>query len=108
MASVVCGNLKGLCYGWLVHFVYKANYASLFPRNLRNNLGMTKHSFQANQFPLPVIIKNGSHDKNELLKAVRLTSYQKPQLQSVSNLFKFLRPCFLLYLLCFMYLFVMF
>ena len=78
MSSVVCGNLKGLCYGWLVRFVCKANYASLFPRNLRNNLGMTKTQLPGKQIRLPVIIKNGSHDKNELLKAVRLNSYQKP------------------------------
>ena len=49
-----------------------------------------------------------TNNKNEIWKAVRLTSCQKPQLQLVSNLFKFVHMCFLLYLLCFTYLFVMF
>ena len=31
----------------------------------------------------------------------RLTSFQKVQFQSVSIVFKFVHPCFLLYLLCF-------
>ena len=34
MTSVVCGNLRGLCYGCLLYFVYDANYASLFPMKL--------------------------------------------------------------------------
>ena len=80
----------------------RAYYASLFlmklvklPVNDTNTA-----SCQTNTSP--------TNNKNELWKAVRLTSCQKPQLQLVSNFFKFVHLCFLLYLLCFIYLFVMF
>ena len=49
------------------------------------------------------IISVVTNNKNELWKPVRLTSFQKPQLQSVSIFFEFFHPCLLLYLLCHFY-----
>ena len=43
---------------------------------------------------------NVTNNKNVLYKTVRLTSFQKPQLQCLSIFFNFVRPCFLWYLLC--------
>ena len=43
------------------------------------------------------IISNITNNKNELWKTVRWTSFQKPQLQSVSISFKFDHACLLLY-----------
>ena len=43
------------------------------------------------------------NDKNEVWKSVRLTSFQKPQLQSVSIFSKFVHPCLPLYYLCYLY-----
>ena len=42
--------------------------------------------------------------KMNLEKTVGLTSFQKPQLQSVSIFWKFKHPCLLFYLLCYLYL----
>ena len=53
-------------------------------------------------------INNVTNNKNELWKTVRLTSFQKPQLQSISIFFKFVYSCFLLYLLCHLYLLLIF
>ena len=45
-----------------------------------------------------------TNNKNEVWKSVRLTRFQKRQLlQSVSIFFKFVLPCLLLYLLCYLY-----
>ena len=51
----------------------------------------------------PNIISVVTNNKNELWKTVRWTS-QKPQLQSVSIFFEFVRPCFPFYFLCHLYL----
>ena len=52
------------------------------------------------QSRLPSIISNVVNNKNELWKAVRLASFQKPKFQSLSIVFKFVHPWLLLYLLC--------
>ena len=46
------------------------------------------------------------NDKKQL--PAKQIIHQKPQLQSVSNFFNSVRPCFLLHLLCFIYLFALF
>ena len=43
------------------------------------------------------IISNITNNKNELWKTVTWTSFQKPQLRSVSISFKFVHACLLLY-----------
>ena len=43
------------------------------------------------------MISKVTDKKNDLWKTVRLTSFQKPKLQSVSIFFKFVHPCVLLY-----------
>ena len=65
-------------------------------------------SCQTNNVSQALKQKGLKRKKTEFEKLFRLTSCQKPQLQSVSNFFKFVHPCFLLYLLCFIYLFAMF
>ena len=64
MTSVVCGNLRGLCYGCLLYFVYNANYASLFPMKLAKLPVNDKNtaSCQTNTSPRYQwgIIQNGS------------------------------------------------
>ena len=88
--------LKGLCHGWLVHFVLNnASNASLCaerPWNLRNQkitCGWKITAWWA-------IIPNVTSNKNELWKPFRRTS----QLQSVLVFFKFVHSCLFLYLLC--------
>ena len=58
---------------------------------------MTKSQIRVKQVCLLGIISNVKNNKNELLKAVKLTSFQKPQLQSASIFFKLVH----LYLLSF-------
>ena len=60
-------------------------------RKLRNYLWMTKAQLCAKQkkIHLPSLILNITNNKNELWKTVRLTHFQKLQLQSVSISFKF-------------------
>ena len=55
------------------------------------------------QICLPSTTSNVTNDKTKLWKTVRLTSFQKPKLQSVSISLKYVHPCFLLYLLCYSY-----
>ena len=51
------------------------------------------------------IISNVTNNKYEIWKTVKLTSFQKRQLQSVLIFFKFVHPCLLFYLLSYLYLF---
>ena len=51
----------------------------------------------------PSIISIVANNKNQLWKTVWWASFPKPQLQSASIFFKFIHPCFLLYLLCHLY-----
>ena len=53
-------------------------------------------SYQTNLSPTALYISNITNNKNELWKPARLTSFQKPQLQSVL-IFKLVHPCPLLY-----------
>ena len=66
--------------------------------NLRNYLSMTKSQLCVKQ--ILNVIWNLTNNKNELWKTVKLTSFQKPQSQSVSIVFKFVHQCPFLYLLC--------
>ena len=74
------GVLKG-DYGWLVHFLYRASYASSFAMKITGE--WQNYSFLSNKICLPSIISIATNHKNELWKTVRLTSFQKPKLQSV-------------------------
>ena len=65
--------------------------------NLRNRLWITKPQLRVKQICLQDIILNFSNNKNESWKTVRLTRFQKPQLQSISIFFKFVHPCLFLY-----------
>ena len=58
---------------------------------------MTKSQIRVKQVCLLGVISNVKNNKNELLKTVKLTSFQKPQLQSASIFFKLVH----LYLLSF-------
>ena len=70
---------------------------------LRNTGEWNKITAFAKQNMFASIISVVTNNKNELYKTVRLTSLQKPQLQSVSIFFEFFHPCLLLYLLCHLY-----
>ena len=63
-------------------------------------------SCQTNMSPYRSI-SNVTNNKHELWKPVRLTSFQKRQLQFVS-IFKFIHPCLVLYLMCYSYLLLTF
>ena len=67
--------------------------------NLRNYLWMTKSQLHVSNTSSLI-----TNNKKELWKTVRSTSFPKPQLKSVSIFFKFINPCFLLYLLYHLYL----
>ena len=71
--------------------------------NLTNHTSMTKSQLCVKQICLLSIIWNVTNNKSELWKTVKLTSFQKPQSQSVSIFFKFVHQCPLLYLLCYLY-----
>ena len=64
-------------------------------------------SFQTNNVPQPLNIKL-IKQKNKLWKTVRLTSFRKPQLLSVSIFFKFVHLCLPLYSLRYLNLVVIF
>ena len=61
------------------------------------------HSFVSNKF-LPSSISNLTINKNELWETVWPTSFQTPQLQSVSIFFKFVHTFLLFHLLSFLFL----
>ena len=92
-------------HGCPVHLVNNAHSASLIATE-RNKLlanGKITASCQACMSPRHYI-KRYRHLKWTLyncFSTVGLTSFQKPQLQSVSILFKFFHPYPLLYLLCY-------
>ena len=67
--------------------------------NLRNYLWMTKSQLHVSN--TSSLIRN---NKKELWKTVRSTSFPKPQWKTVSIVFKFINPCFLLYFLYHLYL----
>ena len=67
--------------------------------NLRNYIWMTKSQLHVSNTSSLI-----TSNKKELWKTVRSTSFPKPQLKSVSISFKFINPCFLLYLLYHLYL----
>ena len=79
------------------------------PWNLRNYMVMVKPQLRVKKNCLPSIISNFTNNKSELWKlAVRLSSFQKPLLQSVSIFFKFIHSCLFLYLLGYYYLLLSF
>ena len=88
--------LKELCHCYPAHLdVNNANYASLFALELEK-LPMTKLQRRVKQICL-------STNNSELLKSVRLTALQKPQLPSVSivfNVFSFF-SVFVVIFICF-------
>ena len=59
---------------------------------------LQNHSFVSSKYVFQGIISNVSNNKIEPWKTVRLTRFQKPQLQSTSIFFKFVHPCLFLYL----------
>ena len=70
----------------------------------KRTFGWQNHSrLCVKQICLPSTTSNVTNDKTKLWKTVRLTSFQKPKLQSVSISLKYVHPCFLLYLLCYSY-----
>ena len=58
---------------------------------------LQNHSFVSSKYVVQGIISNVSNNKIEPWKTVRLTRFQKPQLQSTSLFFKFVHPCLFLY-----------
>ena len=94
-------NFKGLCHDWQVHFVCNANCSCYSLRKFRNTLWKKTLQVCVKQMYRPNIIWNVANNKNELWKPVRLTSFQKRQLQSFSIFFFFclLVPPFVIVLL---------
>ena len=95
-------KLKGLYHDCLVHFVNNSGHTSLLAMELKKLLVNDKitASCQTNM-SLKHYIKGCKQQKRTLKKTVRLTSLQKPQLQSVSIIFKFVHPWLLLHSLCY-------
>ena len=60
---------------------------------------MVESQLHVKQSCLPSLISkwNVTNSKNELLKTVRLTTFPKQQLQSISIAFMFVHPCLLLH-----------
>ena len=60
---------------------------------------MVESQLHVKQSCLPSLISkwNVTNSKNELLKTVRLTTFPKQQLQSISIVFMFVHPCLLLH-----------
>ena len=54
--------LKGMCHGWLLHFVYNASYASLLAMKLE------KSQLHAKQICLPSILSNNTNNEDEANK----------------------------------------
>ena len=88
---------KGL-WSRLATIVHLANDLSLFAMKLEKLLlNYKNHSFVSSKYVFQGIISNVSNNKIEPWKTVRLTRFQKPQLQSTSIFFKFVHPCLFLY-----------
>ena len=99
-------DFKRLHHGWLVFFLIPVTYPySLW--NLKNYLWMAK-SIVSNKYVSWAYQTRNTNNRNELWKTVSLTSFQNPQLQSVTIFFKFVHLCLLLYLLCYLYLLLTF
>ena len=90
-------------------FVNIANYTSLSSIEIiisqEIKCKWQNQSFMSNKFVTKHYIKSYRQEERSLENSVRLTSFQKPQLQSVSIFFKFCpsMPPFV-YLLCYLYL----
>ena len=91
--------------------LFHSNSAFLFVMEIEKYLWITKSQLRVQQYvsqayqTLQTIIKLINPYNLEKLKTARRAScFQKPQLKSVSILFKFVHPCFLLYLLIYLYL----
>ena len=85
---------------WFILLIMRFTRPCLHLWNEKRTCKWLNHSFVSNKYGrLP---KNTSNDKSneiELWKSIRLTSFQKPQLQSVSISFKFVHPFGLFYIL---------
>jgi len=106
--DTVLNNMKRLYHGFLVHFVFNGSYASFSIMNLEKlpvNAGQN-HSFVSNKICFLSIISNVTYNKHELWKTIRLKSFQKPQLQSVSIFFEFVHQCLLSYFCCVIFTFI--
>ena len=68
-------------------------------------LRMTTIQRRIKHICLPSIITNVTNNKKENRKAVRWTSFERPQLQSVSIFFNSVHPCLVLYQLCIIFTF---
>ena len=105
--------LKGLCHGLLVHFVYRWQVHVLiryetWEIDACERQNRAKSLLWVDQICLPSIISHVTNNKTELWKTAGLTSFQKPQLRSVSIFFTSVHPCFLFYLICRSYLLLTF
>ena len=76
-------RLMGFCHRFLGHWVNIASNASLIAKYLNvseeSSCKLQNHSFVSNKYFFQSIISN---NKNKVWKTFRLTSFQKPQLQS--------------------------
>ena len=81
------------CQGWQVHFVYNANYSSLIAMKIYKYIVNDKITALCQKIYLPSIASNVTDNKSELWKTVRLTNFQKTQLQSLSIFRRFVHTC---------------
>ena len=70
----------------------------------KSQLRVQQYVSQAYQTLQTIIKLINLYNLEKLKTARRASCFQKPQLKSVSILFKFVHPCFLLYLLIYLYL----
>ena len=116
-------NYRGLWHGCLVNFVNIANYTSLSVKELSVNKETTckrqNHSFLSTKYTCQALYQTLfllTNNKNELLKTVRLTSFQET---TISIRFNLLQVCpsvsnyifavlFYLFFYCFEWLFLCF
>ena len=87
-----------LCRGCSIYWVDSAyNGSVFFAMELNISADFTCkwqiHSFVANKYRFPSIILNVTNHNNGPWKTVRLTSFQKSQMQSVLISFNFVRLC---------------
>ena len=93
---------RGLCHGWLVHFVYKLHVLIRYNKNFRNYWLMTTQPdrYQTNVSPgIYQTLRTNNKTNFEKLLGQRVSITR--QLQSVSIFFKFVDPYLLKHFLWF-------
>ena len=95
-------------YKWIKGALSRLSWSFFTSAPISVKVALVKPWSMLHSQMFPKHIKYSKKKKNELWKPVSLTSFQLTQFQSVSVFFKFVHPCLISYVLCYLYLLLMF